>query len=378
VARPLLVDIYEFAGPPLAFQGGVGNHAPIANLPGDRRMPFLNNTWYVAANDHEFDQGLVSRTICNQPIVMFRTGSGEVAALQNRCPHRFVPLSLGKQVNDTLQCGYHGLRFDRAGTCVETPNDDGARNPKSQVRAYPAVERYGVVWIWMGAPEQADPTTIPMFGFMEDPRFAAPRSYCHMKGNYQLIADNLLDLSHVHYLHPGVHDGSDFASFRNEVRLDGETIWSMLWRPRYHLDEARRKLYGFASAEVEGQGHTRWDAPGVLLVHTAFWEHGKSIDDGVELPNAHLLTPETEFTTHYFFSAGRTNQLNDAEADRRVIDNVKAIFETQDGPMIEAQQKALGAATDFLDHGPMILKADAAGVMARRLMKRKIREEAAR
>lgn len=338
-------------------------------------MPFLKNTWYVAAHAHELDDEVVARTICNQQVVMYRTSTGGIAALEDRCPHRFVPLSMGKRVGDTLECGYHGLRFDPSGACADMPNDRDNKLLKPCVQAFTAVERYSVIWLWMGDPELADPATIPAFDFLSSDRFACARGYSHIKGNYQLLVDNLLDLSHVHYLHPGVHEGSDFSKFTNEVKRDGETIWSMLWRPQYQLSDQRRQIMGFASDEVEGQGHSRWDAPGVLLVETAFWEHGKTIEDGVESPSAHLLTPETEYTSHYFWASGRTFHLDSQMMTDQTAASMKTIFETQDGPMIEAQQRAMGESTDFLEKSPVILRADAAGVMARRLMKKKLRAE---
>ena len=340
-------------------------------------MPFLKNVWYVAANAFELDQGLVSRKICNEQIVMFRTGSGQVAALQDRCPHRFVPLSMGQRVGDTLQCGYHGLRFAADGRCAEMPNDRDNTVLTPCVRSYPAVERYGVVWLWMGSADLADPAKIPEFSFITDTeRFASAQGHLHVAANHQLIADNLLDLSHVHYLHPQLDSGAAFETFRNEVRVEGETIWSMLWRPSLVWDDARRKVHGFTSERVEGQGHSRWDAPGVILVFTAYWEQGKTVEEAMHSPSAHLLTPETEFTSHYFWAIGRSYNLQDEDETRQRAAMVKAVFETQDAPMIEAQQVAMGAATDFLEQKPIILKADAAGVMARRLLKRRIAQEA--
>ena len=342
-------------------------------------MPFLKNTWYVAANAYELDEGMVSRKICNQQIVMYRTSTGEVAALADRCPHRFVPLSMGKRVGDTLACGYHGLRFDRTGACVEAPNDDDSQKARACIKAYPAVERDAVIWLWMGQAELANPDKIPAFSFLSDKeKFGTCQGYSHIKGNYQLIADNLLDLSHVHYLHPHIHEGSDFSAFTNKVKLDGDTVWSMLWRHRYALDEKRQYMMGLP-AEVEGQGHSRWDVPGVLLVDTALWEHGKSLEEpgSVETPSVHLLTPETEFTTHYFWASGRTFDIHNEAMSAGTAHMMKTVFETQDGPMVEAQQADMGASTDFLDHHPIILKADAAGVMARRILKRKLKEEAA-
>lgn len=338
-------------------------------------MSFLKNTWYVAAHAHELDDELVSRIICNRKVVMYRTSTGEIAALEDRCPHRFVPLSMGKRVGDTLQCGYHGLQFDSSGACVDMPNDRDNKILKPCVHSFPAVERDAVIWLWMGDPDLANPDTIPVFDFLSSDRFSCGKGYSHIKGNYQLLVDNLLDLSHVHYLHPDIHEGSSFSNFTNEVKRDGETIWSMLWRHHYALDENRKQVFGFSSDDVEGQGHARWDVPGVLLVETAFWEHGKSIKEGAETPSAHLLTPETEYTTHYFWASGRTFHLDSQSMTENSVAMMKNVFETQDAPMIEAQQRVMGETTDFLEKKPVILRADTAGVMARRLMKKKLLAE---
>jgi phenylpropionate dioxygenase-like ring-hydroxylating dioxygenase large terminal subunit len=340
-------------------------------------MAFLRNVWYVAANAYELAEGMVARTICNENIVMFRTSSGAIAALEDKCPHRFVPLSMGKRVGDTVQCGYHGLRFDRAGACVEAPNDEDKQRARTCVKSYVAVERYAVIWLWIGDAERADPDRIPSFNFLSDKgKFGTCQGYTHIKANYQLLADNLLDLSHVHYLHPQIHEGSDFSKFTNEIRRDGDTVWSMLWRHHYHLDKQRQAMWGFAD-DVEGQGHSRWDAPGVLLVETAYWDHGKSLaEGGVETPSSHMLTPETEFTCHYFWGSGRTFDIHNEAMSAGTAQLMQRTFETQDGPMVAAQQRSMGNSTNFLDHRPIILRADAAGVMARRIMMRKIKEQA--
>ncbi len=341
-------------------------------------MPFLKNTWYVAAHANELDNdALVGRTICNQKVVMFRTSNGEVKAIEDRCPHRFVPLSLGKRIDDSIQCAYHGLRFDGTGACVEAPNDDDNQKARACIKAYVAVERYAVIWLWLGEAELADPSKIPEFDFISNTeKFAIARGYTYLKGNYQLISDNLLDLSHIHYLHPAIHKGSNFADFTNEVKREGDTVWSMLWRPHYAQNEQQQYFSGLPAADVEGQGHSRWDVPGVLLVHTAFWEHGKSLAEGAsETPNAHLITPETEFTSHYFWASGRTTHLENVQITQGIEQTMKTVFETQDGQMVEAQQLQMGESTDFLQHKPIIMRADAAGVLARRIIDKKIRDE---
>ena len=342
-------------------------------------MPFLKNTWYVAANAYELDEGMISRKICNEQIVLFRNSDGTIAAIHDRCPHRFVPLSMGRRVGDSIECGYHGLRFDGTGACVDTPNDDDSQRARACVKAFRAVERHKLIWMWMGDIDKANPNDIPAFAFLDDSgSYTCCQGYSHIKGNYQLISDNLLDLSHIHYLHPGIHEGSNFADFTNKVQRSGDTVWSMLWRHHYHIDAAKRPLFGLESGgeDVEGQGHARWDAPGVLLVDTAFWDHGMAYGEGWNTPNAHLITPETGTTSHYFWASGRNFARDNDAFTEATAATMKNVFETQDGPMIEAQQRDMGDSTDFLDHKPIILQADAAGVLARRIMKQKIAREA--
>ncbi len=151
----------------------------------------------------------------------------------------------------------------------------------------------------------------------------------------------------------------------------------MLWRHHYHIDADKRAFFGLAgdAEDIEGQGHARWDAPGMLFVDTAFRDHGKQYGEGYNTPNAHLITPETEITSHYFWGSGRNFLRDNEQVSLGTAATMKNVFETQDGPMVEAQQRDMGNSTDFLVHKPIILKADAAGVMARRIMQQKIKAE---
>src|SRR5512145_2758989 len=86
---------------------------------------FLRNYWDVAASTQEIGRKPLGRVILGEPVVMFRTEGGTAVALEDRCPHRRLPLSMGKLVgDDVLQCHYHGLRFDRTGQCVRVPGQD--------------------------------------------------------------------------------------------------------------------------------------------------------------------------------------------------------------------------------------------------------------
>jgi phenylpropionate dioxygenase-like ring-hydroxylating dioxygenase large terminal subunit len=105
---------------------------------------FLRNTWYAAALDREVGEGLFARTICNEPMALFRKADGSVVAIEDRCCHRSLPLSMGKRIGDTVQCGYHGLQFDATGQCIKVPGQNSIP-PSARVQSWPAVERHGYV-----------------------------------------------------------------------------------------------------------------------------------------------------------------------------------------------------------------------------------------
>lgn len=144
-------------------------------------MAFLRNAWYVAAWASEIERKLFHRTLLGVPVVMYRREDGAVTAMHDRCPHRFVPLHLGRLVGDNVECGYHGLQFDCGGQCVANPFD--GRPPRAaKVRTFPVVERHGIVWIWPGdaAPDES---RIPAFAHLDDPALAKVPGYRHVKAH---------------------------------------------------------------------------------------------------------------------------------------------------------------------------------------------------
>ncbi|MFM9885862.1 MAG: Rieske 2Fe-2S domain-containing protein, partial [Burkholderiales bacterium] len=161
---------------------------------------FLRNAWYAATWSNDLGGQPMARTLLGEPVVLFRSADGDPAAITDRCPHRAVPLSRGVCVDGLLQCGYHGLRFDRTGQCVRVPGQSHIPAGAS-VRSYPVHEKWNVVWIWMGEPANADIDRIPNLFWLDNPAWKAVPGYLHAKANYELIVDNLLDLTHVSYLH---------------------------------------------------------------------------------------------------------------------------------------------------------------------------------
>jgi vanillate O-demethylase monooxygenase subunit len=162
---------------------------------------WIRNCWQVAAYAEEIGPQLFARTFMDEPVVLWRVADGSVVALADRCAHRFVPLSAGRlDETDTIQCGYHGMRFDRGGHCVGVPGQSGPL-PRANVRAFPIVERHGFVWIWMGVPNLADPVDVPDVHWFNDPEWLCIGGYRYVAASYRLINDNLLDLSHESFVH---------------------------------------------------------------------------------------------------------------------------------------------------------------------------------
>ena len=161
---------------------------------------FLRNGWYAAIWSHELKDRPVGRTLLNHKVVLFRNASGRAAALVDCCCHRAAPLSKGEIAGEYLACGYHGLKFDVNGHCVEVPGQDHVPRG-AKVQSYPVHEKWNVVWIWMGDPEKADASSIPDMYWLADPKWTATPGYIHLNSNYQFLIDNLLDLTHVTYVH---------------------------------------------------------------------------------------------------------------------------------------------------------------------------------
>ena len=161
---------------------------------------YLRNRWYCAAVSDELGTAPLGRILLDEPVVLYRKSDGALVALEDRCCHRRAPLSKGKVEGDKLRCGYHGFLYEPGGNVVWVPGQDKVP-PGARVRAYPLVEKHGFAWIWMGAPSQADPATIPDFHWNDDPEFAAVAGLLPVAADYRLLMDNLMDLSHVSFLH---------------------------------------------------------------------------------------------------------------------------------------------------------------------------------
>ena len=331
---------------------------------------YLRNNWYQAAWASELSDGFLARTLLDEPIVFFRTGE-RIAALRDRCPHRFAPLSAGRLQGDTVRCGYHGLTFDGSGRCVHNPY--GPITEPMKVCSYPVAERHSAIWIWMGAQERADEALIPDVSFIDaTPPTARSYYYIPTAANYQLATDNIMDLTHADYLHAeslgGVITDAQARVFKRDGRIVAEWINLGCTAPGLFQNKVP------SPAKCDYWIEVAWQAPAVMFLTTAVVPQGQPRQPADEIRVLHNMTPETARTTHYFACGTRAFRVEDAELTKRSQTAVRHAFMNEDKPMLEAQQRRMGEA-DFWSLRPVILPGDAAAIRVRRELAKLIETE---
>lgn len=332
-------------------------------------MSFIRNAWYMAAWATDLGAQCLPRRLLGEPVVLFRRADGKPVALFDRCPHRFAPLSKGTVHGDAVECLYHGLRFDGSGACVLNPHGDGRVPPGAQVRSFPVVERDGIVWIWMGEAAHADASAIPDFSFLTATDCRALTGTNTVAAHYELVVDNLLDLSHINFLHANYQRNDDLLKADHEIREDGDALISRRWMPgiagpaffRQHLEDKARP--------VDYWLRSRWDPPGAMALDVGVTYAGEPEEAGLRGRGVHIVTPADEKSTHYFYAMGRNFRLDDPKADASVREWQRVAFVEQDQPMLEAVQDRMGT-TDLMSLKPVMIAPDALAVRARRILAR--------
>jgi len=315
---------------------------------------FLKNTWYVAAWSHEIAaEGMLARTITRVPLLLWRDRNGRVVALEDRCCHRAAPLSKGRREGEHIRCMYHGLLFDTTGRCIEIPSQEFIP-PAAKVRAFPVVERFKWVWVWMGDPERADASLIPDTHTVDDPGWRGTPGYLHYAANYLLITDNLLDFSHLSYVHETTLGGSaKYAGIRPKVTRSGRSVRVERWLIDDEPAPFLRNLRTW-TGNVD-----RWNIyevvlPGVLLMDSGSAPTGTGAPEGnrvdaAEFFGCQAVTPETEKSSHYFFQQSHSFALDDPSVTENLTMSVLQGFQ-EDKDIILAQQGIL----DLNPDAPML------------------------
>jgi vanillate O-demethylase monooxygenase subunit len=241
------------------------------------------------------------------------------------------------------------------------------------------MERYGAIWIWMGDPNKISNTSLPAFEYLSERDNEVSVGYLLTRANYQLSADNLLDLSHFQFLHPGTLGSAQMASGSTSTCKEaGDTVWcDRLYRGEF-LREFVANAYGIPHGiAVDRRMVVRWDAPGLISIEITVTPSGAPLELGRTSLSGHFLTPESDTATHYFFAFGLPKTMGESAKTlvKYATEGLMTPFEKEDLPMLEAQQLALGN-QDFWHAQPLMLPIDSAAIRARRIMARKLDAEA--
>ncbi len=306
-------------------------------------MTFIRNAWYAAARVDEVGDVPLARTYLGEPVVLFRNLDGKVGALLDACPHRGVPLSLGEVRDGMLRCHYHAMMFDVGGVCRYNPHVKGPPE-RLKGKSFPTVERHGFVWIWMGDATLADPAAIIDYSlFSANSGYTIATDYLRIEADYRLVIDNLMDLAHAEFVHPETvgSPGATAVEQAELIRQDDAITVRTLW-PDLPPNGVNRPIWT-ESKHVDAWQDMTWRAPSNLYLDLGINAPGKTRAEGIHTPSAHILTPETERSTHYFWCFARQFAPGDSEVTEGIKAVVNRAFGTEDRPILEAAQRAIDA-----------------------------------
>ncbi len=365
----------------------------VAAAPGSDTT-FLFNSWYIVAEPSELADGaIVGRTLLGKRIAVYRGDSGTIAAFDDFCPHRLVPLSLGKVIGDRLRCAYHGAEFGSDGYCVKVPGQK-APGPNTFVKTYPVIERHGYVWIWLGDPVRAvDESGIPSgFSFGDDPGWIG--GFGHMESiqaDYRLINDNLFDITHAEFVHPESFGGAEVQFYRNARPgtdyVDRGMTYEVLENEiRFRAHAAKLGMEGgplWRGMLAQSRGVSEWTDPIDFRMEVIWWApaytsfhilvrpHDEPTARPIEIYNLHAAIPETATSSHYFYCSVRN--YGDASMNKLFTDGISFVFQ-QDKGILEGQQIVLGN-RDLPDLRPVSFSGDRLQLEGRRILKRLLAAE---
>lgn len=349
-------------------------------------MPFLRNAWYMAGWAKDLKPGeIFSRTICDEPIAFFRDWNGGIAALEDRCCHRHYPLSLGAVVNNTIQCGYHGFQYDAKGACVKIPSQPQIPE-NARVKCYALVERHQCLWVWMGEAASADMSTVPDLTFLDDPVWGWRGTLYPVKSRYQFIIENLMDLTHLAFVHTTTIGNSAVIEQADVKTTRGENdVQVHRWMINIDPPPTYAKVGDFKGQKVDRWQLLRYTKPSIIRLWTGAAPHGKNAREniamhgapdggklgGIGFVNLNLITPETQTSTHYFWAQGQDLKPGNQTMTDMVFEQANTAFK-QDWALFEQQQIRTDQKPDA---ARISVRADAGGVQSINMLNRAIKAE---
>jgi vanillate O-demethylase monooxygenase subunit len=334
---------------------------------------FPKDTWYVACTPDEIDGKPLGRKICGESIVFYRVGDGTVAAVEDFCPHRGAPLSLGRVVEGKLVCGYHGLQMGCDGKTIAMPGQRVRGFP--QIRSFPVVERHGFVWVWPGDATLADPAKLPDLEWAASPEWAFGGGLWHVKCDFRLMIDNLMDLTHETYVHATSIGQKEIDETPTVTTTDGDTVVTSRFMENISAPPFwRMALRGNQLADdvpVDRWQVCRFTPPSHVMIevgvahagHGGYHADARYKASGVVVD---FITPETETSHWYFWGMARNFKPQDEALTATIREGQSKIF-SEDLQMLESQQRNLLAHSE---RQLLKLNIDTGGVQSRKVIDR--------
>ena len=339
---------------------------------------YIRNAWYVAATSDEVNNKPLGRQVCHQPMVFYRGKDGGVKALEDFCPHRGAPLSLGFVEDDHIVCGYHGLKISDNGRAAAMPGQNVKNFPC--IKTIPCLEYAGFVWVWPGDADLASEDDLPDLPWAENDQWAYGGGLFHIKCDYRLMIDNLMDLTHETYVHADSIGQKEIDEAPVKSRVDGDTaiterymenvtappFWQMALRANDLADDVA----------VDRWQICRFSPPSHVLIEVGVAHAGHG---GYHAPEQHkaaslvvdFITPESDGSMWYFWGMARAFKPGDEQLTQSIKQGQGKIF-TEDLEMLERQQANL---EQYPDRRLLKLNIDAGGVLSRRIIDRLIKAE---
>jgi Phenylpropionate dioxygenase and related ring-hydroxylating dioxygenases, large terminal subunit len=323
---------------------------------------FVKNAWYVAAIGQEIDRTLRQVRILGENVLLYRRQDGVAVALEDACPHRKLPLSMGRLLGDEVECGYHGLRFDCGGVCTRVPGAEKIPHV-AKVRAYPLVERYGLAWIWMGDETLADPATIFCVEQWDNPEWGTTDAgVMEVDCNYLYVTDNLLDPSHVAWVHQSSFGNSACEDIPVRTRETGNGVVVSRWMMDVEVAPFYAPFVRF-QGRCDRLQHYEVRYPAHAIIKALFTPAGTGGDDEPVHPDVFLMdsfnfmTPVDDKRTRYFWFQMRNFAPGDAAVSESFAKAVRFAFE-EDRVVLNAVQIGMDTKTTpnldlKIDAGPL-------------------------
>jgi phenylpropionate dioxygenase-like ring-hydroxylating dioxygenase large terminal subunit len=333
------------------------------------------NCWWVAAFSSEVGERPLSRWLLDLPVLLYRTEDGRAVAIEGRCPHRGAPLSLGCRKGDAIQCGYHGFTFSSTGECTHVPSMKGPV-PAIRIRAYPVIEKAPLVWVYLGDPAVIDSVPPPhSLNWTSDPSFGMVTGRMDIKANYMLLKENVLDLTHFGFVHASTFKITDWVNPPQVEVNDDKVTYRQFFEKSPLPPLFALPLKRAVGTPLNRENYGSFISPALQIAAVDFIDPERADPTAIagKFRIAHATTPVDATHMHYFYLLARDH--GNSTEEMKAFEELSKIGFGEDERMIEAVQDVLSRDPRPTASWEISVKADTAGIQARRALDRWMQRE---